>query len=244
MKMVAASKLRRAQERMIARAAVRAQMQRVLRSVASARRPVESTRCCIRCWRRATPTARTLVIVVTADKGLCGSFNTNVIKAAGALRRSRARSVVHARPRRPQGRATSSAAAASRSLFEQVGHLPEAALRGRAARSRRPAIDAFIVGQGRPRGAASTTSSSRSCRSASSSTSCCRSARRATPSGRAGARRAVDYLYEPSPQEIFRPAAAALRRGAGLPRAARVERRVLRRADDGDGHGDEELGAT
>jgi len=28
--------------------------------------------------------SRTLVIVVTGDKGLCGSFNTNVIKAAGA----------------------------------------------------------------------------------------------------------------------------------------------------------------
>ena len=36
----------------------------------------------------------------------------------------------------------------------------------------------------------------------------------------------------------LRPAAAALRRGAGLPRAARVERGVLRGADDGDGHGD------
>ena len=31
-------------------------------------------------------------------------------------------------------------------------------------------------------------------------------------------------------------AAAALRRGAGLSRAARIERRVLRGADDGDGH--------
>ena len=29
--------------------------------------------------------SRTLVIVVTADKGLCGSFNTNVIKGAGAF---------------------------------------------------------------------------------------------------------------------------------------------------------------
>ena len=51
----------------------------------------------------------------------------------------------------------------------------------------------------------------------------------------------VDYLYEPSPQEIFK-AAAAVRRGADLPRAARIERRVLCRADDRHGHGDEELG--
>ena len=33
-------------------------------------------------------------------------------------------------------------------------------------------------------------------------------------------------------------AAAAPRRGAGVPSAARIERRVLRRADDGDGRGD------
>jgi F-type H+-transporting ATPase subunit gamma len=31
------------------------------------------------------PDAKTLLIVVTADKGLCGSFNTNIIKAAGAF---------------------------------------------------------------------------------------------------------------------------------------------------------------
>ena len=36
----------------------------------------------------------------------------------------------------------------------------------------------------------------------------------------------------------LQPAAAALRRGSGLPRAARVERRVLCGADDGDGHRD------
>ena len=51
----------------------------------------------------------------------------------------------------------------------------------------------------------------------------------------------IDYLYEPSPQRDLQPAAAALRRGPGVSRAARVERRVLRRADDGDGHGDQEL---
>jgi F-type H+-transporting ATPase subunit gamma len=34
--------------------------------------------------RELTPASTTLVIIVTADKGLCGSFNTNIIKAAGA----------------------------------------------------------------------------------------------------------------------------------------------------------------
>src|SRR5262249_48399449 len=31
------------------------------------------------------PDSKTLLIVVTADKGLCGTFNTNIIKAAGAF---------------------------------------------------------------------------------------------------------------------------------------------------------------
>ena len=59
---------------------------------------------------------------------------------------------------------------------------------------------------------------------------------------RAGGRRVADRLpVRAVAAGDLRPAAAALRRGAGLPRAARVERGVLRRADDGDGHGDEEL---
>ena len=32
-----------------------------------------------------TPKSKTLLIVVSADKGLCGSFNTNIIKAAGGF---------------------------------------------------------------------------------------------------------------------------------------------------------------
>ena len=35
--------------------------------------------------RPRTPESRTLVIVVTGDKGLCGGFNTNVIKAAATF---------------------------------------------------------------------------------------------------------------------------------------------------------------
>src|SRR5207244_1216965 len=34
--------------------------------------------------REPGPESKTLVIVVSADKGLCGSFNTNIIKAAGS----------------------------------------------------------------------------------------------------------------------------------------------------------------
>jgi F-type H+-transporting ATPase subunit gamma len=81
MKMVAASKLRRAQERMMNARPYAAQMQRVLSSVASRVDPSIHPLLTV---REARPDSRTLVIVVTSDKGLCGSFNTNVIKAGAA----------------------------------------------------------------------------------------------------------------------------------------------------------------
>src|SRR5437763_15755192 len=82
MKMVAASKLRRAQERIMNARPYALQMQRVLTSVASRVDPSIHPLLAI---REPRPDRRTLVIVVTADKGLCGSFNTNIIKAAGAF---------------------------------------------------------------------------------------------------------------------------------------------------------------
>jgi F-type H+-transporting ATPase subunit gamma len=81
MKMVAASKLRRAQERIFGARPYAIQMQRVLSSVAARVNPSIHPLLAI---RESRPGSRTLVIVVTGDKGLCGSFNTNVIKAAGA----------------------------------------------------------------------------------------------------------------------------------------------------------------
>jgi len=80
MKMVAASKLRRAQERIMNARPYAVQMQRVLGSVASR---VDQSIHPLLTKRDIGPESRTLLIVVTADKGLCGSFNTNVIKAGG-----------------------------------------------------------------------------------------------------------------------------------------------------------------
>jgi F-type H+-transporting ATPase subunit gamma len=82
MKMVAASKLRRAQERMSSARPYAQQMQRVLTSVASRVDPSIHPLLTV---REVGPDSQTLVIVVSADKGLCGSFNTNIIKAAGAF---------------------------------------------------------------------------------------------------------------------------------------------------------------
>ena len=81
MKMVAASKLRRAQERIQAARPFASQMLRVLNSLATRVDPNAHPLL----DDRKTPRAggKTLLIVVTADRGLCGSFNTNIIKSAG-----------------------------------------------------------------------------------------------------------------------------------------------------------------
>jgi F-type H+-transporting ATPase subunit gamma len=83
MKMVAASKLRRAQERIQHARPYAIQMQRVLNSLATRVDPSAHPLL----DERKTPTAggRALLFVITADRGLCGSFNTNVIKAAGTF---------------------------------------------------------------------------------------------------------------------------------------------------------------
>src|SRR5574342_172825 len=83
MKMVAASKLRRAQERIQHARPFAIQMLRVLNSLASRVDPAAHPLL----DERKTPRAngRALLFVVTADRGLCGSFNTNVIKAAATF---------------------------------------------------------------------------------------------------------------------------------------------------------------
>ena len=81
MKMVAASKLRRAQERITAARPFAVEMQKMLAGLAG---KVDASIHPLLTVREHTPDSHTLVLVVTADKGLCGSFNTNAIKA-GAL---------------------------------------------------------------------------------------------------------------------------------------------------------------
>ena len=82
MKMVAASKLRRAQERIMSARPYAVEMQRVLSSVATrvdpSVHPLLQT-------RELRPDSKTLAIIITGDKGLCGSFNTNVIKAGATF---------------------------------------------------------------------------------------------------------------------------------------------------------------
>ena len=82
MKMVAASKLRRAQERLTNARPYALQLQRVLGSVALR---VDPSIHPLLERREAGPESRTLAVIVTADNGLCGSFNTNIIKAGGSF---------------------------------------------------------------------------------------------------------------------------------------------------------------
>ena len=81
MKMVAASKLRRAQERVIATRPFAKEARHVLRSVASR---VDPSAHDLIAPRQAGAKSATMIIAITADRGLCGSFNTNVIKAVSA----------------------------------------------------------------------------------------------------------------------------------------------------------------
>jgi len=79
MKMIAASRLRRAQERVVSARPFAQRMLAVLNGLVA------------RVDQDAHPLLRStidehapvLLVIVTADRGLCGSFNSNVIKAAG-----------------------------------------------------------------------------------------------------------------------------------------------------------------
>ena len=81
MKMVAASRLRRAQERILAARPFAQQMLRVLNNLAArvdpAAHPLLDS--------REGAAGPTLLFVITADRGLCGSFNTNIVKSAGTF---------------------------------------------------------------------------------------------------------------------------------------------------------------
>lgn len=76
MKMVSSSKLRRAQERIVRSRPYAQEMLRVFNSLATL---VDASAHPL--LQDDPQSARTLLVVISADRGLCGSFNTNVIKA-------------------------------------------------------------------------------------------------------------------------------------------------------------------
>ena len=84
MKMVAASKLRRAQEKAVATRPFAREARRVLESIAAR---VDQTSHPLLTRRPGAEDGPTLLVVITSDRGLCGSFNTNIIKTTGAFLR-------------------------------------------------------------------------------------------------------------------------------------------------------------
>jgi F-type H+-transporting ATPase subunit gamma len=76
MKMVSAAKLRRAQEAMFAARPYARKMLEVLNSMASRADPDAHP------LLQAREGSKVLLVVITADKGLCGAFNANIIRAA------------------------------------------------------------------------------------------------------------------------------------------------------------------
>src|SRR3979411_2930212 len=92
MKMVAASRLRRAQERIQQARPFATEMLRVLNSLATrvdpaSHPPLDDRGAPPRRHEPPRPRAgaKALLLVITADRGLCGSFNTNAIKAASTF---------------------------------------------------------------------------------------------------------------------------------------------------------------
>jgi F-type H+-transporting ATPase subunit gamma len=84
MKMVSAAKLRRAQEAMFAARPYARKMMEVLNSLASRCDPSAHP------LLEERPSERLLAVVITADKGLCGAFNANIVRTAGRFLAERA----------------------------------------------------------------------------------------------------------------------------------------------------------
>jgi F-type H+-transporting ATPase subunit gamma len=84
MKTVSAVKLRRAQERVFSARPYAEQLKRVLGNITSRIENVSHALLEVR------PEQRILLVVVTADRGLCGAFNTNILRDASSFLREHA----------------------------------------------------------------------------------------------------------------------------------------------------------
>ena len=234
MKMVAAAKLRRAQEAAISRAAVRARSSRRSSSDLRPSRCPTSVHPLLRaCPRR---TQRALVVLVTSDRGLCGGFNANLIRSAEAVRRGARRRDAAATtcvgrkgydlPAPPQP-ADASRSTAMPPVLEPASVARELAARGgatlrrRRGRRRLPALQPVPLGAlAGPDGRAAAADR------APTAEEVRRSRRSTTSSSRAATRSSSDLLPR-------------LRRGAGSCTALlESDRERARRAHDGDGQRD------
>jgi F-type H+-transporting ATPase subunit gamma len=195
MKMVAASKLRRAQERIVNARPYAAEIRRVLGGVVGR---VDPSLHPLLAVREPRPDSKTLVVVVTADKGLCGSFNTNIIKAAGTYIGSSPQPCTLGLVGR-KGR-DFFARRGFPVLFEQVGLFQKLSY-PHAQGIARTAMDAFNAGD--VDGVVMVYSEFKSVLSQRVVVDRLLPVRRADVPEAPAADGLVEYLYEPSPQEIF-----------------------------------------
>ena len=143
------------------------------------------------------PATGSMLVVITADKGMCGAFNTNIIRQATRfLDEHEAREVelgLVGRKGRDHFRRRSYRVRSENVGIFQALEFPVAQklARQRSSRSTRAARST--------RSTSSTTSSRASSSNASWWSSCCRSSR----SSSATEESALDYLYEPEPARIF-----------------------------------------
>ncbi len=80
MKMVSASKLRRAQDKIIQMRPYSQKLTAILNNVSAASEGDEAI-----AFAQKREVSKVLIIPVTSDKGLCGAFNSNIIKATNLL---------------------------------------------------------------------------------------------------------------------------------------------------------------
>ena len=197
MKMIAASRLKRAQDRVVAARPFAQRMLSVLNGLVSRVDPDAHP-----LLRMPDQTgAPVLLIVITADRGLCGSFNSNVIKAAGQFIATEG-----------QGRevALGLIGRKGRDFFRRRGfdvryeadrHLPAALVRRTPPQIANAAIEEFTsgrVGERLPRLQRVQVGDDAEARGRAAAAD---SAARAEAGTAAGP--TVDYIFEPAPEEIF-----------------------------------------
>ncbi|MBR9773803.1 MAG: ATP synthase F1 subunit gamma [Cytophagales bacterium] len=80
MKMVAAAKLRRAQEKIVQMRPYSQKLTSILNNISSGAEGVSDI-----VYAQERSAANLLIVPITSDKGLCGAFNSNIIKAANVV---------------------------------------------------------------------------------------------------------------------------------------------------------------
>lgn len=80
MKMVSAAKLRRAQDAIIQMRPYAKKLGEMLATVSAGTETAAESP-----YKQVRPVEKVLIVIVTSDRGLCGAFNTNIVKTAMAL---------------------------------------------------------------------------------------------------------------------------------------------------------------